>query len=118
MDKDIIDRVVDIVKKMSGDNVSIKDIEDDLRNTGFAPYEVKRILKEANVGPTPSEVHEVLSSLHTKIDSGEHVKSTLKAIEKNERKIDNIEVKVQELQGDVEEIKGTLEEIKRILKKE
>ena len=111
------EKTVEIIQRMNKEGMTERDIKENLRSIGLEPFEIRKIIQEAKTEPTSQELHESITSIHRKIESGEHIKPAMKAIEEHRKKSEDLGFKLQELHGDVTEHKEKLEDLEKSLDK-
>lgn len=115
MNKEKRERTIAIVQRMNREGMTEREITENLRSMGLEPYEIRKIIQEARTEPTSRELHESITSIQRKIESGEHIEPALKAMEEHRKATEDLGLKLQELHGDVTEHKEKLKGLEESL---
>jgi len=99
-------KVVEIVKAMNAEGLSISDIRDSLRQIGIKEEDIEGILKKASVEPTTKDIHEAVKMVDAKI-----TEPMAKTLEEHKQLTEEVKNKVEDMSLGLEEHAQSLDQI-------
>ena len=106
VDTSKFDKIVEIVKAMNAEGLSITDIRDSLKQIGIKDEDIESILQKASAEPTPRDIHEAVKGVEQKI--GEPL---AKSVEEQKQMTREVKDKVEDLSVGLEEHAESLDQI-------
>lgn len=104
--------IIEIIRAMNATGMTQSEIRENLRMMGLEEGEIAGILEKAQTKPTTREVHEAVKAIQEKIETGEHIKPAMEAIEEHREATGEIKEKVEEISAGLGELHEKHEELK------
>jgi methyl-accepting chemotaxis protein len=106
MDNAKFDKVIEIVKAMNAEGLSISDIKDSLKQIGIKEDDIDLILKKASAEPTPKDIHEAVKGVEERMAA-----PLAQSIEEHKALTREVKDKVEDLSLGLEEHAQSLDQI-------
>lgn len=100
------DKIIEIVKAMNSQGLSISDIRDSLRQTGVKEEDIEMILEKASAEPTPKDIHEAVKMVEEKVSE-----PLVKTVSEHKQLTQEVRDKVEDLSLGMEEHVQALDQI-------
>ena len=99
-------KVIEIVRAMNAEGLSISDIRDSLKQIGVKEDEIDSILKQAAAEPTSKDIHEAVKMVDAKI-----TQPMTKTMEEHRQLTEEVKAKVEDVSLGLEEHAQSLDQI-------